>query len=103
MSVLYFSPCFKVLNVFFFSISLRHWVLNQILLRCKERSSMGMEEFIYSHLKTFLISAQSCYSVINAFYSNTDPFTAAEFLFHLFKTYPRNCKLLPSNNHAKIT
>lgn len=64
---------------------------------------MGMEEFIYSHLKTFLISAQSCYSVINAFYSNTDLFSAAEFFFHLFKTYPRNSKLLLSNNHVKIT
>lgn len=62
---------------------------------------MGLEEFIYSHLKT-LISAQSCYSVINAFYSNTDLFSAAEFFFHLFKIYLRNCKLLPSNNHVKI-
>lgn len=64
---------------------------------------MGIEEFIYSHLKTFLISAQSCCSVINAFYSNTDLFSAAESFFHLFKTYPRNGKLLPSNNHVKIT
>lgn len=63
---------------------------------------MGTEEFTYSHLKTFLISAQSCYSVINALYRNTDPFSGAEFFFQ-YKTYPRNCKLLPSNTHVKIT
>lgn len=44
---------------------------------------MGTEEFTYSHLKTFLISAQSCYSVINALYRNTDPFSGAEFFFHI--------------------
>jgi len=62
-------PWFKVLNVCLFSSSLRHWILNQILLRCKEWSSVGLEEFIYRHLNSFLISAQSSYSLINAFYS----------------------------------
>lgn len=85
MSVLFSLPWFKVWNVCLFSSSLRHWILNEKLLRCKECPSIGLEEFIYRHLNSFLISAQSSYILINAFYSNRDPFSAAEFFFHCIK------------------
>lgn len=68
----------------------------------QECSSFSLEKFIYRHFNSFLISAQSSYSLINVFYSNTDPFSTAEFFSLFIKDLLEMVNYFPQVTIAKI-